>query len=133
MPLVDLHFSRSGSKSASWYPDLIAHIKQQHARRYASEAGQSSGSSGIAYGIIGVAALGGGYYYYTSQQKPSLQAEAAGPAKKAFQGGDQGFISLKLENIENVNSNTKKFRFALPEDDMVSGLPVACESRVLFL
>jgi cytochrome-b5 reductase len=45
--------------------------------------------------------------------------------KKAFTGGDQGFISLKLVNIENVNHNTKKFRFELPEGDQVSGLQSA--------
>lgn len=46
-------------------------------------------------------------------------------SKSAFTGGDQGFISLKLESIENINHNTKKFRFALPEEDQVSGLKVA--------
>jgi cytochrome-b5 reductase len=45
--------------------------------------------------------------------------------KKAFTGGDQGFVGLKLESVENVNHNTKKFRFALPEEDHVSGLNVA--------
>lgn len=49
----------------------------------------------------------------------------AGGVKKALTGGDQGFVSLKLDNVENVNHNTKKFRFKLPEDDMVSGLEVA--------
>lgn len=39
-------------------------------------------------------------------------------------GGDQGFVSLKLDNVETVNSNTKKLRFKLPEDGMVSGLEV---------
>lgn len=34
-------------------------------------------------------------------------------------------MSLKLEDVEIVNHNTKKFRFKLPEDDMVSGLNVA--------
>lgn len=55
------------------------------------------------------------------------KAEAAvGVApKKALTGGDQGFVSLKLEAVENVNHNTKKLRFKLPEDDMVSGLDVA--------
>jgi cytochrome-b5 reductase len=54
-------------------------------------------------------------------------ADAAGSAnlKKTFTGGDQGFISLRLERIENVNHNTKKFRFALPDEDAVSGLQVA--------
>ena len=45
--------------------------------------------------------------------------------KSTFTGGDQGFISLKLESIENVNHNTKKFRFALSDEDAVSGLHVA--------
>jgi cytochrome-b5 reductase len=49
------------------------------------------------------------------------------PAPKAFTGGDQGFLDLKLSNIEVVNHNTKRFRFDLPEKDQVSGLDVACE------
>ena len=44
----------------------------------------------------------------------------------AFKGGDQGFIGLKLESIEEINHNTKKFRFALPNPDDVSGLHIAC-------
>jgi cytochrome-b5 reductase len=53
--------------------------------------------------------------------------DAAGStgAKSIFTGGDQGFISLKLESVENINHNTKKFRFALPEEDAVSGLHIA--------
>lgn len=35
-------------------------------------------------------------------------------------------MSLKLENIEEVNHNTKKLRFALPNPDDVSGLHIAC-------
>ena len=46
-------------------------------------------------------------------------------SKKAFTGGDQGFFPLKLDSVENVNHNTKKFRFALPDEDHVSGLNVA--------
>ncbi len=54
------------------------------------------------------------------------KAKAEGAAiKSAFTGGEQGFISLKLESVENINHNTKKFRFALPEEDQVSGLKVA--------
>lgn len=34
-------------------------------------------------------------------------------------------MSLKLDDVENYNHNTKKFRFKLPEDDQVSGLEVA--------
>ncbi len=49
------------------------------------------------------------------------------PTSKAFIGGDQGFIDLKLSNVESVNHNTKRFRFDLPEKDQVSGLDVACK------
>lgn len=44
--------------------------------------------------------------------------------KKAFTGGEQGFVSLLLSEVENINHNTKRFRFKLPEEDMVSGLTV---------
>lgn len=63
---------------------------------------------------------------------PSEEAKkipsSTGDAKKAFTGGDQGFVSLLLEKSEVVNHNTKKLRFKLPEEDMESGLPVACMS-----
>ena len=35
-------------------------------------------------------------------------------------------MSLVLDSVEQVNHNTKKFRFHLPEEDSVSGLNVAC-------
>ena len=54
--------------------------------------------------------------------------KTAAPKSKTFTGGDQGWIDLKLEHVENVNKNVKKFRFALPNEDDVSGLPVACTS-----
>lgn len=77
---------------------------------------------------------GGGYYLYSQNPGAAQKAEAkikealpAGGAvkKAALTGGDQGFISLKLEDVETVNHNTKKFRFKLPEEDQVSGLVVA--------
>jgi cytochrome-b5 reductase len=49
------------------------------------------------------------------------------PAPKAFTGGDQGFLDLKLLNVETVNHNTKRFRFELPDKDQVSGLNIACQ------
>lgn len=95
----------------------------------------------------GVAALlaGGGYYFYNQGDNAAKVKDAAkdaeakakgavgaakakvagATAKSAFTGGDQGFISLKLDSVENINHNTKKFRFALPEEDQVSGLHVA--------
>jgi cytochrome-b5 reductase len=45
-------------------------------------------------------------------------------AHSAFTGNDQGWISLKLESVKPINHNTKRFRFALPDKDDVSGLVV---------
>ncbi|KAI4240209.1 MAG: hypothetical protein L6R40_005238 [Gallowayella cf. fulva] len=46
-------------------------------------------------------------------------------ANKTFKGGDQGWVDLKLENVEELSHNAKKFRFALPDKNDVSGLEVA--------
>jgi cytochrome-b5 reductase len=62
-----------------------------------------------------------------SEEAKKIPASTDGSVKKAFTGGDQGFLSLMLEQTEVVNHNTKKLRFKLPEEDMESGLPVACE------
>lgn len=106
----------------------------QQARRYASQPPPSSGgNSTLLYFLGGGAAVAGGYWYLTQPgraQKVEAKVKEALPAgaggvKKALTGGDQGFVSLKLEDVENVNHNTKKFRFSLPEGDMVSGLEVA--------
>ncbi|RDW87606.1 NADH-cytochrome b5 reductase-2 [Coleophoma crateriformis] len=113
-------------------------------RRYATEP-SSGGSNTLLYAGVGALLAGGGYYYYNQGDNASKVKNAAKDAeakakeaigqgkakvegavgKPAFTGGDQGFISLKLESIENVNHNTKKFRFALPEEDQVSGLQIA--------
>lgn len=75
--------------------------------------------------------MGGAGYWYLSGTPAAQKAEAevkqavGAEAKKAFTGGDQGFLSLKLAEIELINHNTKRFRFELPEPDQVSGLPVA--------
>ncbi|EMC98956.1 hypothetical protein BAUCODRAFT_31232 [Baudoinia panamericana UAMH 10762] len=97
---------------------------------------------------------GGGYYYYTQQptgasprkeqhgeghesgahgqpasktEERNIPATTGGEIKgvKCFQGGEQGFVSLVLDHIENVNHNTKKLRFKLDDDDSTSGLNVA--------
>lgn len=52
--------------------------------------------------------------------------KSVGTPSVAFKGGDQGFLSLVLEEVENLNHNTKRFRFKLPEDGNVSGLHIAC-------
>ncbi|KAL3422126.1 oxidoreductase NAD-binding domain-containing protein [Phlyctema vagabunda] len=114
-------------------------------RRYATEPSSGGSNTGLYAGVAALVAGGAGYYYYNQGDNASkiknaakdaeIKAkEAAGQGKAkvegavgsyAFTGGDQGFISLKLDSIENVNHNTKKLRFALPEEDQVSGLQVA--------
>jgi cytochrome-b5 reductase len=91
-------------------------------------------------GAVGVA--GAGYYYFMGSSTPAGVAKKAedkvkeaaskvsdsvpgAGVKKALTGGDQGFVSLKLDDVEIVNHNTKRLRFKLPEEDMVSGLAVA--------
>ncbi|KAK0311962.1 NADH-cytochrome b5 reductase [Friedmanniomyces endolithicus] len=123
-----------------------------HVRRYATEPPKSGSNNTILYGLLGAGALGGGYYYLNSSNSTTAQHGAKNesgalgmpaskneekniPAKavagtgvapvKAFTGGDQGFISLLLESVENVSHNTKKFRFKLNDEDSTSGLPVA--------
>lgn len=86
------------------------------------------------YTGVGAAALAGGYLYMRGGEAPAgLKSNApegskipGASGKKAFTGGDQGFVSLLLEKSEIVNHNTKKLTFKLPESDMESGLPVAC-------
>jgi cytochrome-b5 reductase len=113
-------------------------------RLYATENSKGGVAGSIGKSVIGavpwVAAGAFGAYVYEAfgPAKAAKPAEAKSDeapkeepkptiigTKSAFTGGDQGFISLKLESVENVNHNTKKFRFALPEEDQVSGLKVA--------
>jgi len=115
-------------------------------RRYATEpaSGPSSGSASTLLLLAGAAGVAGaGSYFFLSGTPAAKKAEAkvkeaatatadkaasVAPgiaAKKALTGGDQGFVSLELKDVETVNHNTKRLRFALPEDDMVSGLHIA--------
>lgn len=115
----------------------------QGMRTYATEAPQK-GSSATPW-IVAAAALGTGYAGYLYLGQPKTVKEAADKAKteagavaaavpgigpkKAFTGGNQDFIDLKLVSIDSYNHNTKRFKFALPEDDQVSGLHIACTWR----
>lgn len=105
----------------------------QSVRHYATEGPRSSWNMGLI--VAGTAALaGGGYYYFATQTQPSPKAEfkqdipAKAPGNTTFKGGDQGFIDLKLESVEQVSHNTKKFRFLLPDSGDVSGLKIACQA-----
>ncbi|KAI2626073.1 ferredoxin reductase-like protein [Hypomontagnella submonticulosa] len=101
-------------------------------RTYATEPAKSGSSNTLLYTLGAAGVAGAGYYYFSSSSGQTAGSAAAkakeavsGPPKKAFLGGDQGFISLLLKDVQVVNHNTKKFIFHLPEDDMVSGMAVA--------
>lgn len=117
--------------------------QQQHVRRYATEPAKAGGNNSLLFTAIGGAGLAGAYLYLRGGDSPSGQQGRAPPSaeeskipaqtgevKKAFTGGDQGFLSLVLEKAEIVNHNTKKLTFKLPEEDQESGLPVACTPTV---
>ncbi|KAK4250775.1 NADH-cytochrome b5 reductase 2 [Corynascus novoguineensis] len=123
---------------------VAAPLKRQlQVRRYATEppsADPKKGNKILLYGAAAAALAGVGYYFLGGSGTPvAKKAEekikdatdtaaeklSSGDVKKALTGGDQGWVSLKLEEAEPVNHNSKRFRFRLPEDDMVSGLHVA--------
>ncbi|KAH8125320.1 cytochrome-b5 reductase [Trichoderma asperellum] len=103
---------------------------KMHARRYATESGAAGSSNALLYGAGAVGVLGAGYYFLSGSSSASKAEdkvkEAIGVAPKAaLTGGDQGWVSLKLSEAEDVNHNTKRLRFELPEKDQVSGVHIA--------
>lgn len=112
-------------------PHLAGTNVHQSVRSYATEA-PKTGSSSTPY-IVGGLAVAAGFGGYTflgknaSADAPAPQKEAEKLDKRAFTGGDQGFIDLKLKESKDYNHNTKRFIFELPEADQVSGMNVACE------
>lgn len=98
-------------------------------RSYATEAAKGGSSTPW---IVGAAAVGAGFAGYSFLGNKKVNAEAApAPAaetekldKRAFKGGDQGFIDLKLKETKDYNHNTKSFIFELPESDQSSGMNV---------
>lgn len=75
--------------------------------------------------IAGVAAASVGAYaiYSYSTSRGSLTGEP----RKIFPGGP-AFVSLRLNSIEEVNHNTKRLKFELPEENALSGLSLTCKS-----
>ncbi|TPX17203.1 uncharacterized protein E0L32_003321 [Thyridium curvatum] len=105
---------------------------KQSIRRYATEPKPSGSGNTVLIASAAVAAGAGAWYFFSSNPGAAAKAEAkvkdaassvtGAAAKAALTGGDQGFVSLKLDDVEIVNHNTKRFRFKLPEEDMVSGV-----------
>lgn len=59
-------------------------------------------------------------------EAPAKEGQVVG--KKIFGRPGPVFQTLSLQSSEEVNSNTKLLRFALPSDADISGLPLTCES-----
>lgn len=108
-------FARSAFRAA-------APFKQTFRGYSSATAPKSATATPWIVGAAAVVSTGVGYTFLGNQR--SVYAEAQGEPKKAFTGGDQGFITLKLKEVQSYNHDTKKLIFELPEEDMVSGLPV---------
>ncbi|KAI9806487.1 MAG: NADH-cytochrome b5 reductase [Piccolia ochrophora] len=125
-------------------------ILDQGVRHYATDAPQQSSRALLYTGITAAAGVLGAYAYTTLGGQPAEQAgkggqpaeqagkgappskdeakaipKQAADASAAFTGGDQGFLSLRLDQVEQINHNTKRFRFELPDPENVSGLKIA--------
>ncbi|KAH1656037.1 NADH-cytochrome b5 reductase [Aspergillus fumigatus] len=100
----------------------VAQPLKQGFRKYSTEA-PSKGKSSLApiYLGVGLIGLGVGLYRYNSASAEAPPAERP----KVFTGGDQGWVDLKLAQIENLSPNTKRLRFEFPDKEAVSGLHVA--------
>lgn len=70
----------------------------------------------------GVAGAGIGLAILSRTMMSEAHADAGAP-RKVF-GGGPAFVALPLESSEQVNHNTKKLRFKLPQPDAVTGLPL---------
>ncbi|KAH8734954.1 hypothetical protein BGZ61DRAFT_342340 [Ilyonectria robusta] len=111
-------FSRSAARAAQ--------PLKKHVRRYATEAGAAGGSNALLYAAGAAGLAGAGYWYFSGSSSPAAEVKKVVVAepKKAFIGGEQGWLSLKVSEVETINHNTKRVRFELPESDQVSGLPL---------
>lgn len=110
---------------------LHANHPFQSIRRYVTEgASPKSGSNGPIIAVAAGAVAGLAYYWAVLRDVPAAAMVNPSPPTKAFKGGDQGFIDLKLVNVQDVNHNTKRFRFALPDKNDVSGLQIACMDQI---
>merc|ERR1712153_262159 len=67
-----------------------------------------------AVGAVGCAG-GGGWYYYQQNRPP--------PVESSLQPGKS--LTCKVLEIENLTTDTRRFRFQLPTSEHVLGLPTA--------
>ncbi|KAL2797181.1 NADH-cytochrome b5 reductase 2 [Aspergillus keveii] len=107
----------------SRYAFRCAQPLRQSARQYSSEAPKGKSLAPV-YLAVGLAGVGAGLYRYNSGAATAV-AEAPKDRPKVFTGGDQGWVDLKLSNIEILSHNTKRLRFEFADKEAVSGLHVA--------
>jgi len=101
-------------------------IRHQSSKQFQQPSQAGPGKQIAIVGGLGIL----GYYVYTTygapgakEAKDAIVSKVETPA--VFKGGDQGFVSLKLEEVENINHNTKRFRFSFEDPNSVSGLKIA--------
>lgn len=91
-------------------------------RKYSTEAPKGKSNLTPIYAAVGLTGLGVGLYRYNS-----VTAETPVDRPKVFTGGDQGWVDLKLSEVEVLSHNTKRLRFEFDDKEAVSGLQIACE------
>lgn len=69
-------------------------------------------------GTVAAVGVGAGLVYAYAKPKPPT----------VFGGFNPQY--LRLDSVEQVNHNTKRLRFAFPNPDDLSGLPLTCESPI---
>ncbi|RUS28631.1 hypothetical protein BC938DRAFT_481651 [Jimgerdemannia flammicorona] len=102
-----------------------------YARPYSTEPAkkETGGSNTLVWVAAALVAAGAGGYYYTQQPsspttvpetlKPDAKNETPIPALNPNE-----FLSFKLREVQEINHNTKLFRFDLPSENHVLGLPI---------
>ncbi|KAI9931669.1 hypothetical protein ASPWEDRAFT_37473 [Aspergillus wentii DTO 134E9] len=94
---------------------------RQSFRKYSTEAPKGGKSLAPVYISVGLAGLGVGLWRYNSGTANAEPKERP----HVFTGGEQGWVDLKLANIEELSHNTKRLRFEFEDKEAVSGLQVA--------
>lgn len=101
-----------------------ADLCAQSFRKYSTEAPKAKSLAPI-YTAVGLTGLSVGLYRY--YYGAGANAEAPVERAKVFTGGDQGWVDLKLSEIEVLSHNTKRLRFEFEDKEAVSGVTIACE------
>ncbi|OCK81755.1 class II peroxidase, partial [Lepidopterella palustris CBS 459.81] len=85
-------------------------FRQQSRRGYADSGAPKSGSSGLLWGGVGLAALGGGYWYYTQNPGAFSKADekAKGPFVPTFEDYQKVYnaVAKALEEHDNYDDGS---------------------------